>query len=233
MEKIICALWKLDDESRESFNARLLGQLPEKLKALGAQHIRINVQEARNEAAAALRQSRGAPQQDTLLQYWLPSSHPIFRDKIDALLDTMVARWAAWLVMESTIIPNQGHPPVAGARTPGWAQIACLTLPEGMPHEDWRRIWQEDHTRVAIETQANFEYVQNLVIRTLTPDAPPYVAIVEECFPDAAMTDPLAFFDAVGDKEKFMTNLDQMMASCDRFITRGTIDVIPTSQYNF
>ena len=66
-----------------------------------------------------------------------------------------------------------------------------------------------------------------------TPDAPPYAAIVEECFPESALSDPFVFFDAVGDPDKFNANLATMMDSCDRFIDRGTIDVIPTSQYNF
>lgn len=233
MEKIICALWKAEGESREAFNTRLRAELPSQLAALGARHIRLNLEEAHNAPAAALRQSRGDVQHDALLQYWLPSAHHMFRAKIDALLDGAAAHWAGWIVLESTIIPNQDHPPASSVRNWGWAQMAFLTLPKGLAHEEWRRIWQDDHTRVAIETQANFEYVQNLVVRPLTADAPPYVAIVEECFPDAAMTDPFAFFDAVGDKAKFQTNLDRMMTSCDRFIARGTIDVIPTSQYNF
>ena len=233
MEKIICALWKAEGESRNAFNARLVPDLANTLTTLGAQHVRLNIEEERTVPAAALRQSRGAPQHDALVQFWLPSANAIFREEIDALLHQVAARWAGWLVLESTVIPNRDHPPVAGAPSWGWAQIACLTLPEAMPYEDWRRIWQEDHTRVAIETQANFEYVQNLIIRPLTPDAPPYVAIVEECFPDTAMTNPFAFFDAMGDKAKFTANLDRMMASCARFITPGTIDVIPTSQYQF
>ncbi|MFN5902520.1 MAG: EthD domain-containing protein [Novosphingobium sp.] len=101
-----------------------------------------------------------------------------------------------------------------------------------MSHAEWLSLWQDSHTQVAIETQANFEYVQNLVVRTLTEGAPPYVAIVEECFPEAALTDPFVFFDAVGDPAKFKANLDRMMESCDRFIDRGTIDVIPTGQYS-
>jgi hypothetical protein len=233
MEKIICALWKAEGESREDFNAQLIAKLPAQLKELGAKQIRLNIEEAVTEPAAPLRQSRGAPQHDALVQFWLPSAHRLFREKIDGLLDRTAARWAGWLVLESTVIPNQDHPPQVRERNWGWSQMAFLSLPQGMAHEDWQRIWQEDHTSVAIETQANFEYVQNLVVRPLTPNAPPYVAIVEECFPDAAMTDPFAFFDAVGDKAKFAANLDRMMTSCARFITPGTIDVIPTSQYNF
>ena len=86
-------------------------------------------------------------------------------------------------------------------------------------------------TPVAIETQSTFEYRQNVVVRALTPGARPYDAIVEECFPPQAMDNPQAFFDAVGDEQKFQRNLDRMMASVGRFLDLGTIDVLATSQY--
>ncbi len=99
----------------------------------------------------------------------------------------------------------------------------------------WRRSRSGTATtpRVAIDTQSNFEYVQNLIVRPLTDDAPDYAAFVEECFPLEALTDPHAFFDAVGDQAKFEANLATMMDSCNRFIQFGRIDIMPTSQYDF
>ena len=70
-------------------------------------------------------------------------------------------------------------------------------------------------------------------MRPIAGDCPPYCAVVEECFPEEALADPLVFFDAAGDPARFRTNLDRMMESCDAFIDRGTIDVIPTGQYTF
>ncbi len=103
-----------------------------------------------------------------------------------------------------------------------------------MAAERWREAWQVLHTPVAVETQANVEYVQNLVIRPLTDDAFPYGGIVEECFPDAAMDDANAFFDAVGDDARLAANLARMMESCARFIeVPGGIHVLPTSQYDY
>lgn len=163
----------------------------------------------------------------------MPSANAIFRAKVDDVLVAAAERFAAWLVLESTILPNKDHPPTKGARNWGWAQMAFLTRPERLSFDEWLAIWQDHHTQVAIETQSNFEYVQNVVIRALTPDVPPYAAIVEECFPESALTDPFAFFNAVGDQNKFTANLSTMMESCNRFIDHGTIDVLPTSQYNF
>ncbi|WP_317848745.1 MULTISPECIES: EthD domain-containing protein [unclassified Pseudomonas] len=82
-----------------------------------------------------------------------------------------------------------------------------------------------------MDTQANFQYVHNLVVSALTHGAPRIDAIVEECFPPAAMTDPMAFFDAVGDEAKFQRSLAVMMESCSRFIDFDRINVLPTSQY--
>ncbi|WP_255326538.1 EthD domain-containing protein [Sphingobium sp. EM0848] len=93
--------------------------------------------------------------------------------------------------------------------------------------------WHSHHTRVAIETQANFEYVQNLIVKPLTDDAPAYDAFVEECFALEAMTDQSAFFDAVGNEEKLGANLKAMMESCAGFIDFTRIDIVPTSQFDF
>jgi hypothetical protein len=233
MEKLVCILWADDGADRAAFHARLVAELPVRLLAAGASRVRINVDDAAVAAGAQLRQSRGERQPDATVQFWLPSANALFRGAAEAALGALSARWAGWVVAESTIIANAAHPPRAGVRTEGFAQLAFLVRPHGMAHDDWLAAWQDRHTAVAIETQSNFEYVQNLVIRALTPDAPPYAAIVEECFPPGALTDPLLFFDAPGDIAKFRANLARMMASCDSFITRGAIDVIPTSQYDF
>lgn len=226
MEKVVCALWNAD-------NAGLLANLPAALARAGASRIRVNIRDETVAAGDGLRQVWQEPQQDAVVQYWVPSANPIFNAAMLEIVARHCGRLAAWLVSESTIIANSQHPPLAGQRTEGWAQLAFLTLPQGMAHRDWRLTWRDYHTRVAIETQANFEYIHNFVVEALTDNAPAYVGIVEECFPLAALTDPLVFFDAVGNQAKFEANLATMMESCGRFIQPGTIDVIPTSQFDF
>ena len=233
MEKLICLVWAGDDADRAAFNRRMLDELPARLMAAGASGLRINIEDDAVATGAHLRQSRGPQQHNAVVQFWLPSANGLFRHEVDAALDDMGERWAGWVVAESTIIANVAHPTISGQRTSGWAQMAFLVRPDRLSHAEWLAAWQERHTVVAIETQANFEYVQNLVVRAITGDAPPYAAIVEECFPAAALTDPMVFFDAVGDGAKFKANLDRMMVSCNAFIEPGVIDVIPTSQYNF
>lgn len=230
MEKVVAALWSTGN--RPAFNARLLATLPSALRQAGASRIRINLRDEAVEPAAPLIQRWQNPQQDAVVQFWLPSANARFRGAVDAALAAHSAQFAAWLVAESTIISNTKHPPKPDARTWGWAQSTFLAFRPDLPHAEALAFWRGHHTRIAIETQANFEYVQNLIVEPLTAGAPPYDAFVEECFSPAAMTDSADFFDAVGDEAKFNANLDAMMDSCGRFIDFARIDVIPTSQYD-
>ncbi len=233
MEKVIVALWAPAGESRADYGARLLAQLPAALKAAGASGIRLNLRDATVEPAAALVQQWQQPQQDAVAQFWLPSANAIFRQPVDDILAAHSSRFEAWLVAESTIIPNADHPPQPGSRTWGWSQASFISF---LPNQSWEasiRHWHSHHTRVAIDTQSNFEYVQNVIVRALTDNAPAYGAFVEECFPLEAMTDGRVFFDAVDDDAKFATNTQAMNESCAGFIEFTRIDIIPTSQFDY
>jgi len=232
MEKVVAALWAQPGEDRAAFGARLRTALPQALKAAGASKIRLNLRDAAVEPAAGLVQRWQDPQQDAIVQFWLPSANAVFRSDVDAALAALCGRFALWLVAESTIIANSAHAPAPGARTWGWSQASFISFRPDLDRQDAIAVWHSHHTRVAIDTQANFEYVQNLVVRPLTEGAPGYDAFVEECFPAEAMTNPQAFYDAVGDEPKFQANLATMMDSCGRFIDFTRIDIIPTSQFD-
>ncbi len=248
MEKVIAALWAPTDAPREVYADLLLTSLPRALIAADARHVRINVRDEAVRAGAALVQSWQAPQQTAIAQFWLPSANPRFRAAIDAALADHCDRFALWLVTESAIIANTAHAPQSdqrtlgqqtmgqrtwGQRTWGWSQASFISFRPDLTRAAALDQWHGHHTRVAIETQANFEYIQNLIVRPLTPDAPPYDAFVEECFAIEALTEPAAFFDAVGDPVRFEANLATMMASCQGFIDFTRIDIMPTSQHDF
>jgi hypothetical protein len=97
----------------------------------------------------------------------------------------------------------------------------------------WWDIWRNSHSEIMVATQGSFYYAQNLVVRALTFGAPAFDAIAEECFPEAALTDPHVFYGAVGDAEKLRANRETCMQSVSRFIDFSTITVMPTSQYRF
>jgi hypothetical protein len=232
MEKIIAALWKPEAQPDVDFNAGLLNLMAPALQAAGAVQLRLNLQDATVAPGAALRQINTQPQMHAIAQFWLPSANQRFRGAIDAALAAHSERFAAWIAVESTIIPNRDHVPAKGERTWGFSQSTFLGRPPRLRHEEWRRIWQTTHTQVAIETQANFEYVQHVLVQPLTEGAPDFAGFVEECFPIEALRDSHVFFDAVGDPAKFERNLASMMESCGRFIDFDRIDVLITSQFD-
>lgn len=233
MEKVVIALWRDPEADRDAFNAGLLVSLRPALEACGVSGLRINLRDAAVDPAAGLLTQWQNPQQDAVVQFWLPSANAMFRGAVDRALAAHCRRFAAWLVTESTVIANTDHRPLAGERTWGWSQASFITFREDIGRMAALRHWHGTHTRVAIDTQANFEYVQNAVICPLTDGAPAYDAFVEECFPPEAMTDRATFFAAAGDPERFAAHAGAMMDSCRAFLDFTRNDIIPTSQFDF
>lgn len=231
MEKIVYLLWRDTKISQEEFSLSLRTDVADKLLAIGARGLQVNVADKAVESASKLRQVNNPPPFDGFLSLWVDSAIEKLRRPFDDVIEAAVARIAAYLVTESQPIRNTRYPPILGERTAGFSQLALLKRLPHLAPDAWLDIWHNHHTQVAIDTQDTFLYVQNVVVRSLTAAAPAYDAIVEECFPAAAMTDPYAFFNAVGDEDKFQRNVGTMMESCKRFIDLEKIDVIPSSQY--
>lgn len=234
MEKVLYVVWRgraSNIGDTEALDRRLRGEIAEKLLALGARGVQINLADAAVQPADGLRQVNTRPQMDGLISVWMDSAIKRIRQPFDEVIESAADRMAAYLVTESQPIRNTRFPAEPGQRTAGFSQLAFLRRPPRLTPEAWLDIWHQRHTQVAIDTQDNFLYVQNVVVRPLSLGAPVIDAIVEECFPAAAMTDPHAFFDAVGDDSMLKRNIDSMMESCNRFIDFDKIDVVPTSQY--
>lgn len=231
MEKIIYALWKPEGMALAAFNTRLQARLAPAL-APQVQHLRLNLRDEAVQGGNSPCWSVFNPSPDAIVQVWVNTAYPPARAGIDAAIAENCGRVHAWLVCESNPLPNTDYPPVPGARTTGFSQIALLLRPPGMTHADWRHAWQDNHTRPAIDLQITFEYVQNLVVRPLTKEAPEVWAIVEECFPIEALTDRTVYFAHPGDPAGADANEAAMLKSVSNFITENGCDVFPTSQYD-
>lgn len=146
------------------------------------------------------------------------------------LLTPHADQLAAYLVTES--VPMRPPASPLGERSPGLANIALLRRPDDMDEATWLDRWLGHHTPVAIATQSTFGYVQNYVVRALTPDAPPVSAIVEELFPIEAVGSLHAFFGASDDAE-LADRMGKMIASTSAFGANQNIDTVPTGRYVF
>ena len=202
------------------------------LLRLGARSVQINVTDPVLGHPFGVEPEPGADHIIAAVSVWLDTAEG--SRAASALPDPGAsgARWHGWLVCESEPRPNHTQPPGPDGRVPGFAQIVALTRPSHLSWGEWRQAWQGRHTSVAINTQSTFRYVQNVVFRPVTAGAPPYAAIVEECFPAEAATDLHVFFDAVGDEARLARHMAAMSESCDRFMD-GVAPVSWTSEWVF
>jgi hypothetical protein len=229
MEKMLFIVWKHEGDSEKVFRQKLLEKVSPQLIDLGVRRLRIGVVDEDVAPAASLRMETTRPSITGLVSIWADTSTR--RRPFEEVLQGSVARQAGYLVTESEPIVNTKHVVAEGKRTPGMYQVVLLRKPPRLSHEQWLEIWLGSHTQVAIDTQSTFGYRQNVIVRPLTPAAPPYDAIIEEYFPAEAMTDPMVFYNAAGDEAKRKRHEKAMLDSVMRFIDFDKIDRIPMSEY--
>jgi hypothetical protein len=229
MEKIVYPVWKHEGEAPKTFRQKLLNEIAPKLLAAGARRLSISVVDEDVAPADPLRIIATRPPVDGLISIWVDTA--IYRKPLEEIIEKAVTRMAGYLVTESQPLVNTKHPVRDGERVPGMNSVVFLTKPPRLSYEQWIEIWHGSHTQIAIETQSTFGYKQNVIVRPLTYAAPPYDAIVEENFPAEAMTDPQAFYNAVGDDEKRQKRELAMIESCARFIDFDKLDRILMSEY--
>lgn len=230
MEKLVYLLWKRTaDANNDVFRDRLIADVPHALAALGASQIKLSISDGDVASGAALH--LGARKPDALLSFWLECIQD--RGPAETLVAASVGRHAGYLVVESQALRLVTDPRKRGTRTPGFSLVGCIEPRRGVSHAEFIERWETVHRDVAITTQSTFSYIRNEVVRPVTKDAPPWTGIIEEGFPVEALTQPQAFYDAVGDERKFKVNLKAMMDSCNAFLSLEDVDSHPMSEYRF
>ncbi|WP_067658842.1 hypothetical protein [Nocardia harenae] len=196
------------------------------LRSAGATRIQVNLADAAV-AGALLRLTTFDEPVAAVVATHVPDEAAGAR--VTAVLTGFAERVAGWWVEEHLPLPPPETP--LGERAPGLADIAFLRRPAELPYDDWRAAWLDQHTAVAIETQATFGYVQNRVLAPATDGAPEIAAIVEELFPIEALTDPHAFYGSGGDEAELHRRTALMLRSVATFGADRELDVVPTSRY--
>jgi hypothetical protein len=197
----------------------------------GAQRIAVNASDEHVAAKLGSRITRLDPTLAAVVSFWLDSA--LERGALERTLRSAAPQIAGYSVLESVALANTTHVAPRGQRTPGINMIACIAPKAGQRHDAWLEHWLEEHRRVALETQATHAYVRNVVVRALTPGAPPWQGIVEEGFDAAAVGDPMAWYKAGGSQAKLQANLGRMIESCRQFLDLERVESHPMSEYRF
>ena len=227
MEKIVFKLWRSDSNSLEKFKKSLLVDLPKTLESLISE-LQINIADEDVNEAAALAQTNYSQNPDAIVFIKVTSQY--YSENIISILQSFATKVEGFIVSESIILQDDSKDH-QGKRSEGFSQVVFLEKPLEMTEFDWFDHWTHHHTKIAIETQSNFTYIQNTVVRPLQKDSPNFIAVIEECFPSEAMSNPSIFYNAENDSELLLKNTELMMDSCSRFIDFQKIEVIPTSRY--
>ncbi len=196
----------------------------DRLEGLGVVRLQVNVCDEHVERA--MRISTFDPPIDGFASIWGEADPATLAA---ALLDLPADRVAGWEVEER--LPIDPEDEWDGSRVDALSNIAMIRCPAELTREEWLRRWREEHTPVAIATQATFGYVQNLVVARVTEDAPEVDGIVEELFPTAGIDDMHAFYGSGGDDAELASRLDRLMASVGRIGADRDLDLVPTSRY--
>ncbi len=224
MEKLVYVGWKPVDAPIAEWRRMLLGATTAALLDAGACGVTMLLADDR--VVPGLRIAQRDP--TAVVSIWLSSA--VRHAPLEAVLRNVMPRLAGWLALESVPLANTLHPTALGERIPGLYTVAFLEKPDALDYATWLDRWQGDHTAVAIATQRTFHYVQNVLVRALTADAPPWTAIVEEGFPAAAATDPMQFYAATS-AEELIEQQRRMTASVARFIDFQRFETLPMSAY--
>jgi hypothetical protein len=228
MEKLVYVVWKPQSVAMGAFRDRLLGEVASQLVAAGAHQLAVSVADEHIEFAQRARMALIDPPVSGIVCFWLDSH--LRRRPCDEILASATDHFASYLVVESRPIVNTTHRVPLGQRTPGVNTVALIEVPSRLEYEQWRQIWQESHTQIAIDTQSTFLYTQNVVVRALSSDAPAWAAIVEEGFPADSFHDPKVFY-AADSEEQLNENRTAMVESCRRFIDFDRLESHPFSEY--
>ncbi len=229
MEKLIYPIWKPQENSGDELRDRLLNEMaPALLAQDNVRALRFSVVDSDVATAAGKRMENCQTLPDGMISVWLDNGGA--RAPVDTVIESVVARFSTYLVVEAEPIVNTEHRAATGERGHGFCQVVFLARPERLTEQEWLSIWQGSHTQVAIDTQSTFSYRQNVIVRSLSADATVLHAMIEENFPPEAMTSDQAFYGVTND-EGLKKNLDAMVNSCTRFIDFDKIDVIPMSEY--
>jgi hypothetical protein len=229
VEKLVYVVWKRPEASDAEFARRLLGDVAPKLTKLGARGLALHLSDGEVADLLPARISRLEVPISGLVSFWLDSADD--RHLLESMLAEATAKLAGYLVVESVPLRNRTHPAPLGRRTPGVVMVALIERPERLSWDDWIAHWHGPHRKVALETQCTFLYVRNVVVRSLTPGAPPWAGIVEEGFPTEAVTDPMRWYKAEGSPETLKRNLARMVESCRAFLDLDRVESHPMSEY--
>lgn len=235
MDKIIYILWCPKDQERKQRQQVLLQEVAPRLLQDGARKLTMYIvdQDSDFKSAAPFHPGERMCAEVAL---WLDSAEQ--RAPHEETLRSAGFRFAGFLVDESIYTEYGGNRYSGprdwpdGQRSPGIIAITLMERPKRLSREEWIRRWHGKQSPVSEAMQPRSRYIRNVVVKAVTPDAPPYEGIVEEAWPSPRhATNPFLFYGAGKNPLKLVWNMIVMLRSVTGFLDLTRIRTTYTSEY--
>ena len=200
MEKLIYLLWKPKGQSPSRTRDILLNDCASRLIETGAQKLSMDIDDPESDVPSPAPFHPGEPI-SALVSIWTETT--VDRTRYEQILHSAGFRLAGYLVdgfVYTEYGDNRHSGPrnwPDGQRSPGLVAVTLLERPKRIPYDKWIKRWHGNMSSVSDALQPRQRYVRNVVLKPITPGAPPYDGIVEEVWPSAKhITNPFLFYCA-------------------------------------
>ena len=235
MDKLIYILWGPKGQDKTQRQQVLLKDVAPKLLASGAVRLTMYIVDEDSNVKSSAPFHPGE-RMCAEVAFWL--NHVEQRVPCEEALRSAGFRFAGYLVDETVYTEYGGNRYSGprnwpdGQRSPGIVAVTLMERPKRLSHEEWIKRWHGRQSPVSEAMQPRSRYIRNVVVRALTPDAPPYEGIVEEAWPSIKhITNPFIFYGAGKNPFKLVWNMVVMLRSVTSFLDLTRIRTTNTSEY--
>lgn len=235
MDKLVYLLWPPKGQDKKQRQQLLLAEVGPRLLQAGAVRLTLYVDDPDSNVRSP---APFHPGERICAEAALRTNDAGDRAPFEDVLRAAGFKFAGYLVDESIYTEYGGNRHSAardwpdGQRSPGVVAITLMERPKRLSREEWMRRWHGKQSPVSEAMQPRARYIRNVVVRSLTPDAPPYEGIVEEAWPSARhVTNPFLFYGAGRNPLKLVWNMVVMLRSVMGFLDLHRIRTTMTSEY--
>jgi len=235
MEKLIYLLWPPPGQGKKQRQQLIVGEVGPRLIQAGALRLTVYVDDPDSSVRSPAPFHPGE-RICAEVALWIGDAEK--RAPFEDVLRTAGFNFAGYLVDESVYTEYGGNRHSGprnwadGQRSPGVVAITLMERPKRLSYDEWIMRWHGRQSPVSEAMQPRARYIRNVVVRAVTPDAPPYEGIVEEAWPSARhVTNPFLFYGAGRNPLKLMWNMVVMLRSVTGFLDLRRIRTTMVSEY--
>lgn len=231
--KVIYLLWGPGGRDRESTASILLEECAPRILEAGASRLTMHIADRDSEMRAPAPKLYPGPPVCGVLHVEVEDVRP----EVERILRDRGFEVAGYVVEES-VYTDYGENRHAeprdwpdGQRSPGIVAITLMQRPRRLTREEWIQRWHGRMSPVSERIQPRTRYVRNLVVRSITTDAPPFEGIVEEAWPSKVhVSNPYLFYGA-RNTWQLVVNMGRILGAVLSFLDLRGIRTTMMSEY--